>query len=140
MTLRAVTCASVSTPEQAADEKESLVAQRRDLIAIVEQHNWVHVAHLEVPGFSRDYISFDDCERDMAAKSVFAFTQLRELIEKRAFDVFVVRDADRFGRTQSLVAQIAEWIVVIMGGTIYSQMDGLVDRQHVRGDSVTPCP
>lgn len=126
---------SVSTPEQAADEKQSLETQERDLRAIAEQRGWRVIAALRIPGFSRDYISIEECERDMLAATppITAIQVLRKMTEDRAYDIFMVRDADRFGRTQSLIMQIAETICVKQGLKIFSQIDNtLVEGTAVR--------
>lgn len=123
---------SVSTPEQAADSKQSLDTQERDLRAIAAEHGWKVLDVLRVPGFSRDYISWDECAQDMLKQGITAFADLKRYCDARAFDVFMVRDADRFGRTQSLVMQIAETIGMKLGKNIYSQMNGLVKPDNCR--------
>lgn len=132
---RAIILVSVSTPEQAQDKKQSLRTQERDLRAIAEQRGWDVIAVLKIPGFSRDYISWEECERDMLAANppITAMRELRVMTEQRAYDIFMVRDADRFGRTQSLIMQIAETICIIRRLKIYSQIDNtLVEGEAAR--------
>lgn len=123
--LRAVILPSVSTPEQATDEKQSLDTQERELRAIAAARGWDVAYVLRIPGFSRDFISWEECEREMlkANPPIYAMRELRELTEKRAYDILMVRDPDRFGRTQTLVSQVAETVCIRYGLRIYSQMD-----------------
>ena len=129
---RALILASVSTPEQAADEKQSLDAQERDMREIAARYNWQIFDVLRIPGFSRDYISWEECAQDMLKEGVTALVDLKRYCEQNAFDVFMIRDADRFGRTQSLVMQIAETIGRKMHKSIYSQIDGLIEPENCR--------
>ena len=126
--LRALILVSVSTPDQAQDKKQSLRTQERDLRAIADQRGWQVMTVLRIPGFSRDYVSWEECERDMLAADppLTAMRELRLLTDQRAYDVFMVRDADRFGRTQSLIMQIAETICIRQRLKIYSQIDNML--------------
>jgi DNA invertase Pin-like site-specific DNA recombinase len=129
----ALILASVSTAEQAADEKQSLLTQERDLRAIADARGWAVVDVLKIPGFSRNYISWEECAQDMLARGITAMADLKRYADQHAFDVFMVRDADRFGRTQSLIMQIAETICIRHRLKIYSQIDNtLVEGEAAR--------
>lgn len=127
--LNAIILCAVSTPEQAADDKQSLNTQERELRSIAEARNWNVIKVLHIPGFSRDYISWEECAAEMlkARPPITAMADLKSLCTPTSgrpqFDVLMVRDADRFGRTQSLIMQVAETICVRLGLKIYSQMD-----------------
>lgn len=124
---------SVSTPEQAADSKQSLETQERDLRAIAGQRGWQVIDVLRIPGFSRNYISWEECAADMLKQGITAMSDLKRHCEQHTFDVFMVRDADRFGRTQSLIMQIAETICIRHRLKIYSQIDNtLVEGESSR--------
>lgn len=98
---RFVTWSAVSSLPQA--KKISLIEQREINAKHVAHHQGVAVAHLEVPGESRDIVLFDEaCER------IEAYAQLRDLINNRAFDVLVCLNRSRLGRTLALVETIAE--------------------------------
>ncbi len=128
--LRALIWCAVSTPEQAVDEKESLPAQRRELTAICESFHWPIVDILEVPGFSRRYLDLDDFIQDLLKKKEFTDAQrnagqkLREYLRSGGFDVFVVRDGDRFGRSQALFSRISEDILMVQRKFIFAQNGG----------------
>lgn len=129
----ALILAAVSTPEQAADDKQSLETQERDLRAIAEGRGWQVMGVLKIPGFSRSYYSWDECAQDMLAQGITAMADLKRLTEQHAYDVFMVRDADRFGRTQSLIMQVAETICIRHRLKIYSQIDNtLVEGEAAR--------
>lgn len=124
---------SVSTPEQAADSKQSLDTQERDLRAVAAQRGWQVLDVLRIPGFSRDYISWEECAQDMLKQGITALSDLKRYCDEKAFDVFMVRDADRFGRTQSLIMQIAETICIRHRLKIFSQIDNtLVEGEAAR--------
>lgn len=129
----ALILASVSTPEQAADKKQSLDTQERDLRGIAAERNWGVMAVLRIPGFSRNYLSWEECAEDMLKNGITAMVDLKRYTEQHAYHVFMVRDADRFGRTQSLIMQIAETICIRHRLKIYSQIDNtLVEGEASR--------
>lgn len=129
----ALILAAVSTPEQAQDEKQSLDTQERELRAIAHLRNWRVEKVLLIPGYSRDYLSWEECAAEMAAQGNAAMMELKRLTEAHAYNILMVRDADRFGRTQALVMQVAETICIRHGLQIYSQMDNnLVEGLQAR--------
>jgi DNA invertase Pin-like site-specific DNA recombinase len=129
--LRAVIWCAVSTPEQAADEKESLPAQKRDLLTICEDNGWRVTDVIEVPGFSRRYLDLDEFAYESSQQGITAGYQLKEHLLRGDFDVFVVRDGDRFGRSQSLFARVAEDILFVQRKAIYAQFGGgLIDEAN----------
>lgn len=113
--LRVAIFASVSSPQQAEEDKDSLPSQIRDGRAWAEARGWRVVAVYEVPGHSRQYGFYDDAARDIPA-----YGQLREDARNGKFDVLWCRDRSRLGRTRSLVAQV-EYVVEAGGGAeVYS--------------------
>ena len=80
--LRAAVFASVSTPQQASSEKDSLPSQLRDGQAWAEAVSGQVVATYRVPGHSRKYIFYQDAEREVPA-----CRQLREDCETNIFSV-----------------------------------------------------
>lgn len=135
--LRAIIWCAVSTPEQAEDAKESLPAQEKELRALAERHKYEIVDVLIIPGFSRDYLDIYEFANDAAQQGIEAGLKLLYYMDdpnyrKPKFDVFLCRDSDRFGRTQSLLTRIAETILVKMNLLIHSQYDGLIDRPKAR--------
>ena len=106
--------ASVSTPQQATTDKDSLPSQIRDGHAWAESNDGQVITTYRVPGHSRKYIFFQDAERDIPA-----YRQLREDCERQAFDVLWCRARDRLGRTDALIAQV-EAVVANAGAEVYS--------------------
>lgn len=132
MTLRAVIWAAVSTKSQAdEDERISLPKQESDARALAEREGWQVVDVLRVPGHSRHYIDIYECARDMAKEGIDAFNRLLDHWNRKDFDVLIVRDGDRFARTQSLHAFVTEKTISI-GARIYSLTDGWVDENNYR--------
>lgn len=129
--LRAVIWCAVSSNPQAAEDKDSLPVQESQGRALCEREAWRAVDVLVVPGHSRDYIDIHECAHDMAQKGINAFTTLIDLWERRAFDVLIVRDGERFARTQSLHAYVTEKTISI-GARIYSFSDGWIDKKNFR--------
>jgi DNA invertase Pin-like site-specific DNA recombinase len=105
--------ASVSTPQQAAVEKDSLPSQIRDGTAWADGIGDV-VATYKVPGHSRKFIFYQDAEAAMEA-----YRQLRQDAEAKRFDILWCRSRDRLGRTAALISQV-EAIVQAAGAEVYS--------------------
>src|SRR5690349_16627532 len=104
--LRALGWLAVSTAEQAKDEKESIPAQKRDIGEVCKDRGWTLVDMLEVPGFSRNYLTLREFADEALKEGIDAGIKLEAHLQARDFDVFVVRDGDRFGRSQALFAYI----------------------------------
>lgn len=112
--LRIAIFASVSSPQQATIDKDSLPSQLRDGRLWADSVAGDVVATFEVPGHSRKVIFFQDAEREIPA-----YAQLRQACEESAFDVLWCRARDRLGRTDALIAQV-EALVVNAGAEVYS--------------------
>jgi DNA invertase Pin-like site-specific DNA recombinase len=129
--LRALIWCAVSTKAQTNEDRETIPIQRRDGLAWCDANHCEVIDILEVPGHSRRYIDIHDCARDMAAQGIDAFYKLIDYWNRRAFDVLVVRDGDRFARTQSLHAYVVERTIEV-GARIYSLNDGWIDESNYR--------
>lgn len=131
---RAIIWCAVSTKVQATDEKASLPAQEAAALALCADHGWDVIDVLKVPGHSRSYYDYNELA-DAALRSklkIDAFHKLREHWQRGDFDVLVVRDGDRFARSQSLFARIVEEVIKTAGATIWSLADGLIDQHNFR--------
>src|SRR5258708_22988693 len=98
---------------------------------LVQHEGWDLVATLEVPGHSRRYIDIHECAKDMAIHGITAFNDLLRLWEKHAFDVLIVRDGNRFARTQSLHAYVVERTIDV-GARLFTFSLGWVDEHNKR--------
>lgn len=127
MSLRAVIWCAVSSIAQANEGKDSLTNQEQQGKDLCKREGWDIVATLIVPGHSRYYIDIHDVARDMAAQGIDAFNRLIALWEQKAFDVLIVRDGDRFARTQTLHSYVVERTISV-GAKIYSFHDGWIDE------------
>lgn len=128
---RSIIWAAVSTEIQAKDDKASLAEQERQSRALAESNGWHVLDVLRVPGHSRRYIDIHDAARDMLAEGIDAFARLMQHWQDRDFDILIVRDGNRFARTQSLHAHVVERTIEA-GAVIYSLSDGWVDENNYR--------
>lgn len=133
MTLRALVWSAVSTKTQTHEEKDSLPQQRARAEALIQEHGWLLVEVLEVPGHSRDYIDFHEAKRDMEKAGILAFTKLEQHWVAKDFDVLIVRDGSRFARTQALHAYVTSRTIVEAGAQIYAFSTGWVTAQNYIG-------
>ncbi len=132
MTLRAVIWCAVSTKTQSGEDKYSLPQQEADGVALCEENGWNVVDVLTVPGHSRRGRDLHEVARKMERKGIHAFMRLIELWDRRAFDVLIVRDGDRFARSQSLFARVVEETILGAQARIFSLTDGMIDEHNFR--------
>lgn len=132
MTKRALVWIAVSTKAQADEEDAySLPIQEADAQALAAQQGWRIVDVLRVPGHSRHYIDIHECATDMLKEGIDAFDKLLKHWKARDFDVLIVRDGNRFARTQTLHAYVTE-MTIRQGAVLWSLSDGLVNDNNFR--------
>lgn len=129
--VRCIIWCAVSSQAQNEPDKVSLPQQEADSRAVAERNGWEIVEVLKVPGHSRRYIDFHQLAKDAAKQGVDAFYHLQRHWETRDFDVMIVRDGDRFARTQALHAYVVERTIDIRA-RIYSLQDGWIDDTNYR--------
>lgn len=129
--LRALIVCAVSTPEQAADDKESMEAQERDGVEWSSAERCDVVDIVRIPGFSRNFLTFRELMDAAEAKGEFGPTRLWQHIQNKDFDVMVVRATNRLNREQSLNAEIIAR-VIRAGASIYSFLDGHINKNNYR--------
>jgi DNA invertase Pin-like site-specific DNA recombinase len=129
--LRAAIWCAVSTHAQHEPEKVSLPEQEEQSRLHAQKNGWQVVDLMKVPGHSRRYIDFHELAADAAEEGIDSFYRLKAHWETRDFDVLIIRDGDRFARTQALHAYITEQIIK-SGATIFSLADGLIDERNYR--------
>ncbi len=122
---------AVSSRAQNEPDKISLPQQETDARALAEGNGWEIAEVLRVPGHSRRYIDFHRLASDAAKQGVDAFHRLEQHWETRDFDIMIVRDGDRFARTQALHAYVVERTINIKA-RIYSLQDGWIDDTNYR--------
>lgn len=128
---RVYALAAVSTPPQATPERESIPSQKRDFEVAAKQHGWHITEILEVPGFGRDYIQFTACRDDMLKQGIDAFYRLEQLWSKKEIDLLIVRDGDRFARSQPVYATVVyELIRTSKACLYYTAKNLLVDEKN----------
>jgi hypothetical protein len=129
--LRALIWCAVSSDEQAREGKESLPTQEAEARALSDRHGWTVTDVMIVPGHSRRYIDIHELNESALNEGIDAFEKLLQHWRDCDFDVLIVRDADRFARTQTLHAYITEQTIEL-GARIYSLADGWIDKSNYR--------
>lgn len=129
--LRCLIWCAVSSHAQNEPDKISLPQQENESRAMAHRQGWQILEVLRVPGHSRRYIDFHELAKDASKEGIEAFNRLMRHWEARDFDVLVVRDGERFARTQALHAYVTERTIDI-GAKIYSLQDGWVDDENHR--------
>lgn len=129
--MRAIIWAAVSTKSQVAEGRESLQSQVKLAQEVCVKNGWEITDILEVPGHSRRYIDIYQLAESASLEGIHAFRKLLNHFNDADFDILVVRDADRFARTQTLHAMIVESTINI-GAKIYSLADGIIDEHNFR--------
>lgn len=129
---RALVWAAVSTKQQAEDTKASLPAQVQECRAWCEANGYEVLDTLIIDGFSRRFYTLNEfAQALLESQQNEAGFKLLEYIEGRAFDVFVCRDVDRFGREQSIVSELIQR-VIHSGALIYTLNEGWITEQQAR--------
>lgn len=114
--------AAVSTKAQDRYSIEDQLKLARDWCV---RSGAVIVDELIVRGFSRDYWTLSDVVTAAADDpDMRAFAQLQEHIRQKSFSLFLCFDADRFGRTTSLVHEVIGRITRDVNARIYTLFDG----------------
>lgn len=129
--MKALIWCAVSSRAQNEPEKISLPQQEQDARDVCQKNDWQIVDVLRVPGHSRRYIDFHELARDASGQGIDAFHKLTSHWAARDFDVLIVRDGDRFARTQALHAYVVERTIE-MRARIFSLQDGWVDERNYR--------
>lgn len=128
---RAVIWCAVSSRAQNEPDKISLPQQEADARALCTRNEWQITDVLRVPGHSRRYIDIHELAADAAKEGIDAFYRLLAHWDAHDFDVLIVRDGERFARTQALHAYVVERTITI-DARIYSLVDGWVDESNHR--------
>lgn len=131
--IRAIIWAAVSTKAQANEDKESLPQQEEQARNLCAERNWQIVDVLRVPGHSRNYFDFQKLAGHAAKKGIDAFHKIEQHWEKGDFDILIVRDGDRFARTQSLHAYFTERTILEARANIWSFADGEINETNYSG-------
>jgi len=125
--LRALIWAAVSTVGQADEEKFSMDAQVSDATALCAQNGWHIIDTIRIDGHSRNYRTLAELAAAARTHDEPGFDRLIAHLDACDFEIFIVRDANRFARKASLLYQIVEIILEDCGARIYSLADGWVD-------------
>lgn len=115
--------AAVSTKAQ---DKYSIADQLKLEADWCKKHRATMLEPLVVRGFSRNYWTLADVVAAAAHDpDMEAFAKLQQHIRKRDFTVFLCFDADRFGRTESLILEVIGRVTRDCDALVYTLFDGI---------------
>jgi DNA invertase Pin-like site-specific DNA recombinase len=100
---RACIVAAVSTPQQAAADRESIPEQLDECRRACREHAWPVHTEIVIPGHSREYWSLDDLTADCPE-----YADLVSLIESEAVNLVVCMRLARLCRTVPLLTQLMD--------------------------------
>lgn len=122
-TAQVISWAAVSTQVQDTYSVDDQLKLERDWC---KRHGATLIDELVVRGFSRDYWTLADVIAAAAHDpDMEAFARLQAHIRKHDFNVFLCFDADRFGRTQSLIHEVLGRITRDCQALVYTLVDGI---------------
>lgn len=122
---------AVSTPAQAADEKESLPRQYSDIFEEPLFKNAIVVDKINIPGNSRKFTNFDRFVLDCLKHGISDPERMYAHLENQDFDVLVVKDSTRLGREWGIFGELVQ-LIINSGARIYVMRGwGWVDKVNV---------
>lgn len=101
-------------------------------MAVAEREGWDVIDVIRIPGFSRRYFTLRELVDAANEAGEPGPGQLEKHIDAADFDVMAVRSTNRFGREQSINAEVIGKVIRVVGAQIYSQMDGMIHRENFR--------
>ncbi len=128
---RVILFEAVSTEPQAEAEEESLPEQDRRLHEIASKRGWDIIDVILVDGFSRVYYNYRDFAEAAFKKGVKAPMRMFDHWERQDFDIFAVSSGDRFGREQSIFAEVVAR-TIDAGATVFTLRDGDIHKGNRR--------
>lgn len=127
----AVLLCAVSTPGQAADDKDSIEAQERDLLAVAAREGWNVVDIIRVGGFSRYFYTWREFAEAAAQAGHDGPLRMFDHWKRGDFSVLAVRDGSRFGRDTSIFNEVVNR-TIDANARLYTLETGWIDEQNRR--------
>lgn len=106
--------------------------QETDALAFSDARGWDVVDIVRIPGYSRSFYTLAELVEAANRDGEYGPARLQAHIQDRDFDVLWARSTNRFGREQSINAEVIGKIVRECGAMIYSQRDGFIDARNYR--------
>lgn len=128
---RAILLEAVSTGEQADPEQASLPEQDFRLHEVGETRNWDIVDIILIPGFSRVFYTYREFAEAALEVGIDAPMRMFDHWAKQDFDVFAVSSGDRFGREQSIFAEVVGR-TIDANATVFTLRDGDIHQGNRR--------
>lgn len=128
---RAVLLLAVSSGKQAAATKQSLPEQDEKLHELADREGWNVVDTILVPGHSRVYYTYREFAEDALQEGIPTPMRMFDHWAKCDFDVFACSSGDRFGREQSIFAEVVGR-TIDAGAVVYTLRDGEINAGNRR--------
>lgn len=129
--LRVILLEAVSTGVQAEADEESLPDQDARLRALSEKNNWRIVDVILIPGHSRVYYNYREFAEAALEENIPGPMRMFEHWKQKDFDVFACTSGDRFGREQSIFAEVVGR-TIDAGAVVYTLRDGEINAGNKR--------
>ena len=138
---RAIKFTAVSSADQAKDDAASLPAQSRILDELAKARGVEIIDHIEVPGFTRNFYTWDEFAREAHEAGHDAGIRMQKHWEDKDFDEILVFDGTRFGRKESIFIEFVlrtldtgAIIVKHIGGTLeYNSYGAMMFEAYAAG-------
>ncbi len=128
---RAIIWTAVSSGRQAENDKESLPEQDNRLTEIAREKGWDVIDLIVVPGYSRVYYNYREFAEAAEADGIPGPVRMFSHWEKKDFDIFACIDGSRFGREQSIFAEVVGR-TIDGGAQVFSMKDGYIHQGNKR--------
>jgi len=129
--IRTILWIAVSSGRQAEDDKESLPEQKRVLEDLAQQHQWDVIDTILVPGHSRVYYNYREFAEAALEDNIPGPLRMFQHWENQDFDLFACMDGSRFGREQSIFAELVAR-TIDGGAQLFTVKDGYIHASNRR--------
>lgn len=128
---RVILLEAVSTGIQAGEDKNSIPDQDQRLHELVRRNDWKVIDTILVPGHSRVYYTYREFADDALNEGIAAPMRMFQHWQQKDFDVFACSSGDRFGREQSIFAEVVGR-TIDAGAVVYTLRDGEINQHNKR--------
>ena len=129
--MRTILWIAVSSGRQAEDDKESLPEQKRRLLEVSSVNMWDVVDVVLVPGHSRVYYNYREFAEAALEEKIDGPMRMFDHWNRKDFDMFTCVDGSRFGREQSIFAEVVAR-TIDAGAQLFTLKDGFINASNRR--------
>lgn len=128
---RCIIWVAVSSPEQAADDRESIPDQIRRQQERADRNGWLVIDQIVIEGFSRRFYTFAEFAEAAAAAGHTDALRMYDHWTAKDFDILSCRDLSRLGREQSILSEVIAR-TIDAGAVILPLDEAAVDSTNYR--------